>query len=83
MLLNVLGPKIWMSILLLSWGTIMASTAAVKTGAQLMATRVLLGVAEAGLVPAILFYLSIWYTKTEQARIIAIFYAISTCAGVS
>ncbi|KAI7848882.1 major facilitator superfamily domain-containing protein [Circinella umbellata] len=81
MVLNKIGPKIWISILLITWGSIMMAMAAVKNSTQIFVARFFLGVAEAGLVPAILFYMSIWYTKQEQARRIAIFFAVSTCAG--
>ncbi|KAI9272730.1 major facilitator superfamily domain-containing protein [Phascolomyces articulosus] len=81
MMLNKIGPRIWMAILMGVWGVIMCSMAAVKNGTQLIVARLFLGVAEAGLIPAIIFYLSRWYTKNEQARRIAIFYGCSTCAG--
>ncbi|KAI7848875.1 major facilitator superfamily domain-containing protein [Circinella umbellata] len=80
-ILNKLGPRIWMSIMMATWGTIMMLMGAVKTGPQLIVARCFLGVAEAGLVPAIIFYISKWYTKREQARRVAIFYGVSTCAG--
>ncbi|CAF1460146.1 unnamed protein product, partial [Didymodactylos carnosus] len=39
------------------------------------------GVAEAGLFPGILFYLSIWYTKRQQIMRIAIFFSSAILAG--
>lgn len=60
----------------------MACMAACKDGKSLLACRFLLGMAEAGLYPGVLFYLSVWYTRKEQATRIALFYGSSTLAGV-
>jgi MFS family permease len=37
--------------------------------------RILLGLAEGGLLPGIVFYLSLWYKRSEQGRRVAIFYS--------
>ena len=41
----------------------------VHTGQQMLAARFFLGVAEAGLYPGVLFYLSLWYTRKQQATV--------------
>ncbi|KAI9499235.1 major facilitator superfamily domain-containing protein [Zychaea mexicana] len=66
---------------MVTWGVILAAMAKVKTGQHLLAARFFLGVAEAGLYPGVLFYLSLWYTRKQQATRIAIFYGSSTLAG--
>jgi MFS family permease len=43
--------------------------------------RVFLGLAEGGFFPGIVFYLSLWYNRTEQARRVAIFYTAVTISG--
>lgn len=81
--LKVVGPKIWIPAIMVTWGVIMAAMAAVNNGSGLMAARFFLGVAESGLYPGLLLYLSMWYTKQEQAKRIAWFFCSSTLAGVS
>ncbi|EIE80286.1 hypothetical protein RO3G_04991 [Rhizopus delemar RA 99-880] len=39
------------------------------------------GITEAGLFPGIIFYLSLWYTRGEQATRVALFFSCSTLAG--
>lgn len=45
-MLNKLGPRIWMSILMATWGSIMMLMGAVKNGPQLIVARCFLGIAE-------------------------------------
>lgn len=60
----------------------MAAMAACTNTAGLLAARFFLGITEAGLFPGVIFYLSLWYTRAEQATRVAIFFACSTVAGV-
>ncbi|KAI8137169.1 major facilitator superfamily domain-containing protein [Fennellomyces sp. T-0311] len=81
MILERLGPKTWISVLLLAWGTTAACLAAVKDGTQLIIVRLFLGFAEAGLAPAVYLYLSVWYTRAELAKRIAIYFAGGVAAN--
>ncbi|KAI8139123.1 major facilitator superfamily domain-containing protein [Fennellomyces sp. T-0311] len=81
LMLKLLGPRVWISTIMLVWGGIMAAMVACRTGTQLVVARFFLGVAESGLYPGVSFYLSIWYTKKQQATRIALFYGSSTLAG--
>ncbi|KAI9495156.1 major facilitator superfamily domain-containing protein [Zychaea mexicana] len=81
MMLNKLGPRVWMAILLVVWGTILASMASITTGTQLIVARFFLGVAEAGLLPAIYYYLSVWYTRKEQAQKVSLFLTSLSLSG--
>ena len=49
----------------------------------LLASRFFLGITEAGLFPGVIFYLTLWYTRGEQATRVALFFSCSTLAGVS
>lgn len=57
--------------------------AAVHNGAGLLASRFFLGITEAGLFPGVIYYLTLWYTRAEQASRLAFFFGCSTVAGVS
>jgi MFS family permease len=47
----------------------------------LIAARIALGIAEAGLFPGFAYYLALWYRRAELAWRIALFYASTTAAG--
>jgi MFS family permease len=59
----------------------MTLTGVVKSFAGLDVTRVLLGMMESGYFPGVVFYLSVWYKRSEHALRIAIFFSMATAAG--
>ena len=46
MFCKLLGPRIWLSIIMVVWGVIMAVMSEAKNGEGLMAARFFLGIAE-------------------------------------
>lgn len=58
MILSRTRPSHYIPLLMLLWGTVASLMALVKTPAQLLGMRFLLGVMEAGFSPAILFIIS-------------------------
>ncbi|KAK4516656.1 uncharacterized protein ATC70_011633 [Mucor velutinosus] len=81
MILKWIGPSKWIPIVMISWGTVMASMAACHNTAGLLASRFFLGITEAGLFPGVIFYLTLWYKRSEQATRVAFFFSCSTLAG--
>ncbi|CAO3643363.1 unnamed protein product [Cunninghamella echinulata] len=81
LLLKQIGPNRWIPIVMISWGVTMAAMAAVHNTAGLLASRFFLGITEAGLFPGAIYYLSLWYTRQEQATRVAIFFSCATVAG--
>ena len=57
------------------WGLVSAATVFADGPYTLYTTRFLLGIAEAGIMPGILFYLGLWIPKAYRARANAIFLA--------
>lgn len=58
--LKILRPSIWISILMFSWGTVMTLMGVISTYQGLLVTRFFLGVAESGFFPAATYLLTIW-----------------------
>ncbi|GBF98121.1 hypothetical protein Rsub_10868 [Raphidocelis subcapitata] len=56
--LPLLGAPRWLAVLCVAWGAVATAGAAVNSAAAFLAVRTLLGVTEAGVVPAILFLLT-------------------------
>ena len=53
---------------LILWGLCAAATGFVSNIPTLMAIRFILGIVEAAVMPAMLIYISNWFTKTERSR---------------
>jgi MFS transporter, ACS family, tartrate transporter len=62
------GARRWIARIMITWGVLAASLMFVKTPMQFYVLRFLLGVAEAGFFPAILYCLSQWYPSSMRAR---------------
>lgn len=58
----------WIAICLVAWGVFAAACGVVRDYHQLLAFRLLLGVAESGVWPAALVLLSHWFSRAERAR---------------
>jgi ACS family tartrate transporter-like MFS transporter len=68
-----LGARIWICRIMVSWGLIASAMTLVKTPAHFYVLRFLLGAAEAGFFPGVIFYLSRWFPASSRARAIASF----------
>jgi MFS transporter, ACS family, tartrate transporter len=67
------GPRVWLSRIMITWGLISAGTIFVTGPLSLYLLRFLLGVAEAGFFPGVAFYLGTWFPSTYRTRMIAWF----------
>jgi len=74
-------PSRWLPLIACVWGTVMTLMGIVKTYPQLVGARVCLGVAEAGLFPGVVYYLTIWYPRSMLQFRVGIFFGAATLAG--
>ncbi|KAJ6498892.1 MFS general substrate transporter [Mycena sanguinolenta] len=74
-------PSKWLPSITVVWGTIMTLMGLVKTYPQLVGVRVCLGVAEAGLFPGVVYYLSLWYPRHMLQLRIGLFFGAASIAG--
>jgi ACS family tartrate transporter-like MFS transporter len=77
-----IGARVWIARIMITWGLISSATMAVRSAETFYAARFLLGAAEAGFLPGIIFYLTRWFPARERARTIAAFMAATLAAGV-
>ncbi|KAG0053705.1 hypothetical protein BGZ83_000589 [Gryganskiella cystojenkinii] len=75
------GPRTWIPILMLVWGGISLALAWVTSFTGLVIARFALGTAEAGFVPGVLFYLTMFYKRSEHSFRISIFLCFNILAG--
>ncbi|HDS1153043.1 TPA: MFS transporter [Pluralibacter gergoviae] len=73
LILERVGAKIWIARIMITWGLLSTMTLLVQTPMQFYIIRFLLGAAEAGFLPGVLFYLTKWFPSWRRGRIIALF----------
>ncbi|EJD40514.1 MFS general substrate transporter, partial [Auricularia subglabra TFB-10046 SS5] len=81
LVLKRLRPSRWLPGITMLWGIVMTTMGLVNNYPQLVAVRVCLGVAEAGLFPGVTYYLTLWYPRHMCAYRIGIFFGAATVAG--
>jgi MFS family permease len=67
------GARWWIARIMLTWGLIASAMMFVRTPAHFYVLRFLLGAAEAGFFPGVIYYLSQWYPAQHRARAISRF----------
>ncbi len=67
------GARAWIARILVSWGLISSAMMFVSGPWSFGILRVLLGIAEAGFFPGIIFYLNNWFPERVRARAVAHF----------
>ncbi len=81
--LGRLGARLWISLILAAWGSISAATAFVEGPTSFAILRFLLGVAEAGFFPGMMFYLTLWFPQAYRARLSAFFITAQPLAFIA
>jgi ACS family tartrate transporter-like MFS transporter len=74
LLLVRFGARRWIARIMLTWGVLAAGMMFVKTPTQFYTMRFLLGAAEAGFFPGVLFYLMQWFPSEHRGRAVSRFY---------
>lgn len=73
-LLERVGARRWIARIMVTWGLMSAAMALAQGPYSLAALRFFLGVAEAGLLPGIVFYLAQWIPTAQRARLMSGFF---------
>ena len=81
-LLKKFGARMWIARIMISWGVISACMIFVKGEWSFYSMRFLLGLAEAGFFPGVIFYLTLWYPSKLRASRTAWFVAAIAVSGV-
>jgi ACS family tartrate transporter-like MFS transporter len=76
------GARLWIARIMISWGLVSSAMMLVRGATGFYGLRFLLGMAEAGFFPGIIFYLTRWFPVRERARTIAAFMTATLIAGV-
>lgn len=67
------GARRWIARIMISWGLVSTAMMFVRDPLSFYVLRFLLGVAEAGFLPGIIYYLGEWYPARQRARAVGWF----------
>lgn len=81
-IMTKVGARVWIARIMITWGIVSAGMSLVQTPTQLYVMRFLLGMAEAGFTPGIIYYISCWFPKSNRARAMSFFYMGSVMASI-
>jgi len=76
------GARRWIALLMILWGGISASMMFVGSARSFYTMRFLLGAAEAGFFPGVIYYLRNWFPAAVRARALALFIMAGPISGV-
>jgi ACS family tartrate transporter-like MFS transporter len=80
--LERVGARRWISALMICWGIISGCMFSVHSVASFYSLRFLLGAAEAGFFPGVIFYLRSWFPASSRAGVVALFMTAGPVSGV-
>ena len=81
LILARVGARRWIARIAVTWGLVTSAMMFVRTPGQFYALRFVLGVAEAGLMPGVIYYLTLWYPARERGVATAQFMLATALAG--
>lgn len=82
MLLQRYGAKLWLTRIMFTWGVVATAMAFVPNETWFYILRFLLGVAEAGFFPGVVYYFTKWLPAGERGKAMAIFLSGSAIASI-
>jgi D-galactonate transporter len=82
LLLARFGARRWMARIMVTWGIISVCMMFIRTPTSFYSLRFLLGVAEAGMFPGVIFTLTYWYPAHRRGRMMALFMLAQPVSGV-
>ena len=75
------GARRWLSRIMVTWGLLAILMVFVRTPLSFYAARFLLGMAEAGFFPGVMYYLTLWFPREARARTVSSFYVALPLSG--
>jgi MFS transporter, ACS family, tartrate transporter len=84
LILHKVGGRLWIARIMITWALVAGALAFIKGETGFYVLRFLLGVAEAGFFPGIVYYLTYWVPAAQRARLVGLFMTaipISTAIG--
>ncbi len=77
LILSRVGARIWFARIMITWGIFAIAMGFISGDVSFFVIRFLLGVAEAGFFPGVIYYLTLWFPAEYRGRIFGLFLIIS------
>jgi ACS family tartrate transporter-like MFS transporter len=78
-----IGARRWLAVLMVLWGFVSMGTAFIHTERAYIGVRFLLGIAESGFYPGVIYYFTFWLPRVLRTRILAMFLlAVPICNSI-
>ena len=77
------GPRQWIARIMITWGLLAVAMMFIRTPAQFYMMRFLLGVAEAGFIPGMIYYFAGWFPTAFRGRALSRIYIAPSLASVA
>jgi len=77
-----IGARVWIARIMITWGLVSGAMVFVETPTGFYTLRFLLGAAEAGFFPGVVYYLGLWFPARERAAAVSGFMTATAIAGV-
>ncbi|HEY3048306.1 MAG TPA: MFS transporter [Polaromonas sp.] len=74
LIMHRVGARAWMCRIMVTWGLVSAALMFVTSETSFYVLRFLLGVAEAGFFPGVIYFLTKWFPVHARTRVIGLFY---------
>lgn len=81
LIIKKVSPRIWLGILTMVWGVIGMAMGFATSFSGMLAVRAFLGMAEGGLLPGIVLYLSMMYRRSEIGIRLGLIYSAASLSG--
>lgn len=82
LIMHRIGARFWITRIMVTWGLLSAGMALVQGEMSFYILRVLLGIAEAGLFPGVLLYLTYWFTRKQRVAAVGMFLVAVPVANI-
>jgi MFS transporter, ACS family, tartrate transporter len=76
------GARLWIPRIMISWGLVCIGTAWVTGANSFYAARILLGAAEGGFFPGMIYYITLWFPRQYRSRVIGRFMVATSFSGL-
>jgi MFS transporter, ACS family, tartrate transporter len=82
LVLSRVGARVWLGRIAIIWGAVSMAMMFISGPRSFYVLRFLLGAAEAGFFPGVIYYFTFWFPAHERARAVAQFSMASMAAGI-
>ena len=74
LIMHKVGARAWMCRIMVTWGLVSAALMFADSETSFYVLRFLLGVAEAGFFPGVIYFLTKWFPASARSRVLGMFY---------